>query len=76
MLKALAKDERKTIGLVKSRIIGWKIEGRGTIGAVRRIKSARWDWIAATLRSRRCKVWDSRTKYISMPVTATMMVAR
>lgn len=62
MLKALVKEERKTIGLVKRRVTGWKMEGRGGVGAVRRIKSARWDWMAVTFSSRSCEVWDSRMK--------------
>ena len=61
-MKALVRDERKTIGLVKRRVMGWKMEGRGRVGAVRRIKSARWDWIAVTLSSRSWEVWDSRMK--------------
>lgn len=41
MLKALAREERKMFGLVNKRISGWKTEGRGAVGAVRRIKPAR-----------------------------------
>ena len=41
VLKALAKDERKMIGLVENRYNGWIIEGRGAVGAVRRIRSGR-----------------------------------
>ena len=54
MLKALARDERKMVGLVKKRVRGWEMEGRGGAGAVRRIKSVRCEWIAATAR------WRSR----------------
>ena len=41
VLKALARDERKMVGLVKKRISGRKTDGRGVVGAVRMIKSGR-----------------------------------
>ena len=76
MPKALARDERKTVGSVAKRISGRKTDGRGAVGAVRRVKSGRWERMALTVRSRSTGVCDSRTKYISVPVTATMILAR
>ena len=52
VLKALVRDERKMVELVKIKVTGWKIEGRGAVGAVRRFRFAQLDLIVAALRSR------------------------
>ena len=43
VLKAFVRDERKMVGLVKIEVTGWKIDGRGAVGAVRRFRFAQLD---------------------------------
>ena len=41
MLKALDRDMRNTVGLVKRRIRGWKMEDGGAVGRAWKMRSAR-----------------------------------